>query len=127
MDTPRRRALLAALKAATGGDEDPQGRGWVREVVGRQTRGEGRARRVEYRVRWRVDDGVPDAVALEWVRRDQMVVPAVLDEADAAMGGGDGSGGGGGGGGGDDASSSDDSGDDPLPPEVELDGCVIIQ
>ena len=42
MDTPRRRALLAALKAATGGDEDPQGRGWVREVVDRQARGEGR-------------------------------------------------------------------------------------
>jgi hypothetical protein len=116
MDTPRRRALLAALKAATGGDEDPQGRGWVREVVGRQARGEGRARRVEYRVRWRVDDGVPDAVAFEWVRRDQLVVPAVLDEADAAMGGG-----GDGGGGDDDASSSDDSDDDPLPPELELD------
>ena len=39
MDTPRRRALLAALKAATGGDEDPQGKEWVREVVDRKARG----------------------------------------------------------------------------------------
>jgi hypothetical protein len=82
MDTPRRRALLAALKAATGGDEDPQGKGWVREVVDRQVRGVGSARRLEYRVRWLVDEGVPDARALEWVRRDQLVVPSVLWSSD---------------------------------------------
>ena len=127
MDTPRRRALLAALKAATGGDEDPQGKGWVREVVDRQARGVGRARRLEYRVRWLVDEGVPDARALEWVRRDQLVVPLVLDEAEAALGGAgdDGSGGeeddDGSGSDDDDGSDDDEEDDDPQPPELELD------
>ena len=125
MDTPRRRALLAALKAATGGDEDPQGKGWVREVVDRQARGVGRARRLEYRVRWLVDEGVPDARALEWVRRDQLVVQSVLDEAEAALGrDGGGAGDGGGGDEDNDGSGSDDGSDDdddPQPPELELD------
>ena len=75
-DTPARRRLLAAFKAATGGEADPQLTGFVRGVVATRTRGRGRQKHTEYKVRWlTTESGVPDRLASEWLRRRQVVNP----------------------------------------------------
>ena len=92
-DTPRRLAMLNEYKRLTGRADDPNadpdGRGWVREVVKHEKRGRGRNRRTVYRVRWFTsEDGVPNTIGLrdEWVFREQLLAPETtlgpLDQGD---------------------------------------------
>ena len=110
-DTPARRRLLAAFKALTGGETDPQLTGFVRGVVATRTRGRGRQKHTEYKVQWLTTElGVPDRLASEWLRRRQVVNPeralgardqGAEPDADSSS---------------DDDGSSDDDDDDGPPP-----------
>ena len=85
--------MLNEYKRLTGRADDPNadpdGRGWVREVVKHEKRGRGRNRRTVYRVRWFTsEDGVPNTIGLrdEWVFREQLLAPETtlgpLDQGD---------------------------------------------
>ena len=83
-DTPRRKALLAAYKLQTGGEDDPQGLGWVRRVIEERQRGRGRGRYTEYKVEWLMSNDIPRIERLfDWVRRSELVSPAAVLGRDA--------------------------------------------
>ena len=88
-DTPLRRRMVAEYKSRTGGETDPEGKGWVRKLHESKEVGRGRQRRTEYKVEWLMDPEVPKLDRLfDWVVRSQLLSPdAVLGPAAAAQGG----------------------------------------
>ena len=109
-DTPRRKALLAAYKLQTGGEDDPQGLGWVRRVIEDRERGRGRGSYKEYKIMWLMDNDIPIIERLlDWVRRSELVSPTAVLGRDA-VGRVDGAG----------AAAGDDEGADPG--ELDSDG-----
>ena len=78
-DTPLRQRMLAAYKAKTGGETDPEGKGWVRAIHERKEAGRGRRKRIEYRVEWLMDPEVPKLPRLfDWVSRSQLLAPGAV-------------------------------------------------